>query len=175
MQHTLHACMTRGPFDGGAKTAALRTALGRFATGVTLATCCDASGAPVGLTVNSFGALSLDPPLVQWSLRCESPGLAAFRAAEHFAINVLAEQQIELSRRFASANPKRFEQGRWTFGRCGAPVLAGSLAIFECRQHSAERHGDHVLFVGEVLHHTSHAGAPLLFHASRYRRLGEPL
>jgi flavin reductase (DIM6/NTAB) family NADH-FMN oxidoreductase RutF len=167
--------MTRGPFEGGAESAALRTALGRFATGVTLATCCDAAGEPVGLTVNSFGGLSLEPPLVQWSLRSESPSLAAFRAAEHFAINVLGEQQLELSRRFASAHGKRFDIGRWSAGRFGAPVLAGSLAVFECRQHSAERHGDHVLFIGEVLHHTSHAGAPLLFHASRYRRLGGPL
>jgi len=169
--------MTRGPFDGGAETAALRSALGRFATGVTLATCTDASGAPVGLTVNSFGALSLEPPLVQWSLRHESPSLPAFQAAEHFAINVLTEQQVELSRRFAStgAGPKRFEAGRWSLGRHGAPVLAGALAVFECQRLCAERHGDHVLLIGQVLHHGAHSGAPLLFHASRYRRLGDPI
>jgi 3-hydroxy-9,10-secoandrosta-1,3,5(10)-triene-9,17-dione monooxygenase reductase component len=167
--------MSRGPFEGGAESAALRSALGRFATGVTLATCHDASGAPVGLTVNSFGALSLDPPLVQWSLRCESPSLPAFQAAEHFAINVLTEAQIELSRRFASPSARRFELGRWSAGQFGAPVLVGSLAVFECRRRSAERHGDHVLLIGEVLHHTAHSGAPLLFHASRYRRMGDPL
>lgn len=167
--------MIRGPFDGGAESAALRSALGRFATGVTLATCSDAAGAPVGMTVNSFGALSLQPPLVQWSLRCESPSLAAFQATEHFAINVLAEHQLDLSRRFTAAHAKRFEFGRWNAGRFGAPVLAGALAVFECRKRSAERHGDHVLFIGEVLHHSAHSGAPLLFHASRYRRMGEPL
>jgi flavin reductase (DIM6/NTAB) family NADH-FMN oxidoreductase RutF len=169
--------LSRGPFDGGAASAALRSALGRFATGVTLATCTDAAGAPVGLTVNSFGALSLEPPLVQWSLRCESPSLPAFQAAEHFAINVLTEQQIELSRRFASASAgdKRFEIGRWSLGRHGAPVLTGALAVFECRRTRAERHGDHVLLIGQVLHHSAHSGAPLLFHASRYRRLGDPM
>ena len=169
--------MTRGPFDGGAESAALRSALGRFATGVTLATCTDALGAPVGLTVNSFGALSLEPPLVQWSLRWESPSLPAFQTAEHFAINVLTEQQVELSRRFASASAgaKRFEHGRWSLGRHGAPVLAGALAVFECRRTRAERHGDHVLLIGEVLHHSPHSGVPLLFHASRYRRLGDPI
>jgi flavin reductase (DIM6/NTAB) family NADH-FMN oxidoreductase RutF len=169
--------VTRGPFDGGAESAALRSALGRFATGVTLATCSDASGAPVGLTVNSFGALSLTPPLVQWSLRWESPSLPAFQAAEHFAINVLTERHVELSRRFATASAatKRFDAGRWHPGRHGAPVLAGALAVFECRRQHAERHGDHVLFVGEVLHHAAHSGAPLLFHASRYRRMGDPL
>ena len=167
--------MTRGPFEGGAESAALRSALGRFATGVTVATCCDAAGAPIGLTVNSFGALSLEPPLVQWSLRCESPNLAAFQAAEHFTINVLTEAHHELSRRFASPQPNRFEQGRWHAGRFGCPVLAGALAVFECRRTHEARHGDHVLFIGEVLHHSAHAGAPLLFHASRYRRLGDPL
>ena len=169
--------MTRGPFDGGAESAALRSALGRFATGVTLATCTDTGGVPVGLTVSSFGGLSLDPPLVQWSLRTESPSLPAFQAAEHFAINVLTEQQLELSRRFASASAgaKRFEIGRWSLGRHGAPVLAGALAVFECRRMRAERHGDHVLLIGEVLHHSAHSGAPLLFHASRYRRLGDPI
>lgn len=167
--------MTRGPFDGGAESAALRSALGRFATGVTLATCVDAAGASVGLTVNSFGALSLQPPLVLWSLRGESPSLAAFQAAEHFAINVLTESQMELSRRFASPSGRRFEQGRWHVGRHGAPVLAGALAVFECARRSAEPQGDHVLFIGEVLHHTAHSGSPLLFQASRYRRLGDPL
>ncbi|HVQ02432.1 MAG TPA: flavin reductase family protein [Burkholderiaceae bacterium] len=169
--------MTRGPFEGGADSAPLRSALGRFATGVTVATCTDANGAPVGLTVNSFGALSLEPPLVQWSLRCESPSLPAFQHAEHFAINVLTEQQVELSRRFASASvgAKRFEIGRWSLGTHGAPVLAGALAVFECRRTRSERHGDHVLVIGEVLHHSAHSGAPLLFHASRYRSLGDPI
>jgi flavin reductase (DIM6/NTAB) family NADH-FMN oxidoreductase RutF len=167
--------LSRGPFEGGAESAALRSALGRFATGVTLATCCDAEGAPVGLTVNSFGALSLEPALVHWSLRCESPSLAAFQAAEHFAINVLTDAHIELSRRFAATHARRFDHGRWHSGRTGSPLLAGALAVFECRRHAAERHGDHVLFIGEVLHHSAHVGAPLLFHASRYRRLGEPL
>lgn len=168
--------MTRGPFDGGAESAALRSALGRFATGVTLATCCDATGTSVGLTVNSFGALSLEPPLVQWSLRCESPSLPAFQSAEHFAINVLTEAHVELSRRFAAPHGKRFEHGRWHAGRLGCPVLAGALAVFECARRSAERHGDHMLFIGEVLHHSAgHAGSPLLFHASRYRRMGDPL
>jgi flavin reductase (DIM6/NTAB) family NADH-FMN oxidoreductase RutF len=165
--------MTRGPFEGGAESAALRSALGRFATGVTLATCCDAAGEAVGLTVNSFGALSLEPPLVHWSLRCESPSLPAFEAAEHFAINVLTEAHIELSRRFAAPHGKRFEHGRWHPGRHGCPVLAGALAVFECARRDVQGHGDHVLIIGEVLHHSAHSGPPLLFHASRYRRIGD--
>lgn len=168
--------MSRGPFDGTAAPPTLRSALGRFATGVTIVTCNDAVvGEPIGLTVNSFTALSLEPPLVLWALRVESPSLASFEAAGHFAVNVLGEQQIELSRRFASTAPHKFAAGRWSAGRFGAPVLAGALAVFECSTRSAQRQGDHVLFVGEVLHSTAHTGPPLVFQSGRYRSLGEPL
>jgi 3-hydroxy-9,10-secoandrosta-1,3,5(10)-triene-9,17-dione monooxygenase reductase component len=167
--------MSRGPFDGLAASSALRSALGRFATGVTIVTCLDAEGAPVGLTVNSFTALSLQPPLVVWALRTESPSLQAFEAAGHFVVNVLGEGQLELSKRFAAHAADKFGAGRWGTGRLGAPVLAGALAVFECTTESAQVHGDHVLFVGRVDHCAAHAGAPLVFHAGRYRRLGEPL
>jgi 4-hydroxyphenylacetate 3-hydroxylase, reductase component len=167
--------VSRGPFDGSAASSALRSALGRFATGVTIVTCSDGAGAPVGLTVNSFSALSLEPPLVLWSLRVESPSLPSFRAARHFAVNVLAEAQVELSRRFASPSTHRFELGRWSAGHTGAPVLAGAVAVFECASASALEHGDHVLFIGAVRHVVVHGGAPLLFQAGRYRRLGDTL
>jgi flavin reductase (DIM6/NTAB) family NADH-FMN oxidoreductase RutF len=167
--------MSRGPFDGTAAPPTLRSALGRFATGVTIVTCRDAVGDSVGLTVNSFTALSLEPPLVLWALRVESPSLASFESAGHFAVNVLGEQQVELSRRFASTAPHKFAAGRWSAGRLGSPVLAGALAVFECSTTSAQRLGDHVLFVGEVLHSTAHAGPPLVFQSGRYRSLGEPL
>lgn len=167
--------MSPGPFAGSAASSALRSALGRFATGVTIVTCVDATGTSVGLTVNSFTALSLDPPLVVWALRSESPSLAAFEAAKHFAVNVLAESQVELSKVFASRTSDKFSHGRWGHGRQGAPVLAGALAVFECAALSAQKQGDHVLFVGRVDHCVAHSGAPLVFHAGRYRRLGEPL
>ena len=112
--------MSRGPFDGTAAPPTLRSALGRFATGVTIVTCYDADGESVGLTVNSFTALSLDPPLVLWALRVESPSLASFESAGRFAVNVLGEQQLELSRRFASAAPDKFTAGAWSEGAQGA-------------------------------------------------------
>jgi 4-hydroxyphenylacetate 3-hydroxylase, reductase component len=167
--------MSRGPFDGGAASSALRSALGRFATGVTIVTCSDAAGEPIGLTVNSFTALSLEPPMVLWALRAESPSLAGFEAAGHFAVNVLGEQQLELSRRFASTAPHKFALGRWSAGRLGSPVLVGALAVFECITTSTQRQGDHILFVGEVRHSTAHSGPPLVFQSGRYRSLGEPL
>jgi flavin reductase (DIM6/NTAB) family NADH-FMN oxidoreductase RutF len=153
----------------------LRSALGRFTTGVTLITCLDAAGQRVGLTANSFNALSLDPPLVLWSLRQASPSLDAFSQASHFAVNVLSEAQIELSRRFASSLPDKFGAGAWNSGQGGAPVLTGAAAVFECERVSQQEAGDHVLFIGRVLRFSDAALPPLVFHAGRYHLLGEIL
>ncbi len=166
--------MSKTELPAGAATS-LRSALGRFATGVTIVTCVDAGGAPVGLTANSFNSLSLDPPLVLWSLRRASPSLAAFSAARHFAINVLAETQVELSRHFASPASDRFGQGHWTSGLGGAPVLGACAAVFECAAHLQQPAGDHVLFIGRVERITDLALAPLLFQGGHYRMLGEVL
>jgi 3-hydroxy-9,10-secoandrosta-1,3,5(10)-triene-9,17-dione monooxygenase reductase component len=156
-------------------TAELRHALGRFATGVAIVSCRSADGQAVGLTVNSFGALSLDPPLVLWSLRRASTLLAAFQGAAHFAVNVLAEAQVELSRQFAGAGLDRFAEGHWRLGHEGLPLLNGAAATFECETRSCQPAGDHLLFIGEVLHFGQQAVAPLVFHGSRYHALGAPL
>jgi flavin reductase (DIM6/NTAB) family NADH-FMN oxidoreductase RutF len=153
----------------------LRKALGRFATGVTIVSCCDAGGRYVGLTVNSFNTVSLQPPLVLWSLRRESPNLGAFTAARHFAVNVLAENQIELSRRFASRAADKFATGHWTTGAHGAPLLEGSVAVFECETVSQQVAGDHLLFIGRVLACSETALAPLLFQGGHYQALGNVL
>ncbi len=153
----------------------LRQALGRFATGVTIMTCLDATGQRIGLTASSFNSLSLAPPLVLWSLRCASPSLLAFEQAGHFAINVLAETQVDLSRRFASAVPDKFEEGAWSAGLGGAPVLAGCAAVLECERYAVHDGGDHRLFVGQVLRCADLAVAPLLFQGGHYRVLGEVL
>lgn len=154
----------------------LRAALGRFATGVTLATCVGTRGGPVGLTVNSFNALSLDPPLVLWSLRLESPSLPDFDAAACFAINVLAEDQVELSRRFAaSAMASRFDEGLWHPGLGGVPLLGGCSAHFECETVSRQDAGDHRLYIGRVLRLQSQPVPPLVFHRGHYHLLGEVL
>ena len=153
----------------------LRNALGRFTTGVTIVTCCDAQGQFVGLTANSFNALSVDPPLVLWSLRSVSPSVAAFEAAPRFAVNVLAEAQVELSRRFASKAEDRFAEGAWALGEHGAPMLAGSTAVFECELVSQQLAGDHRLFIGRVLACTESALPPLVFQAGHYHLLGEVL
>ena len=151
----------------------LRLALGRFVTGVTIVTCRDEQGEPVGLTANSFNALSLDPPLVLWSLRQASSTIAAFTNASHFAVNVLAAGQVDLSRRFAKPSSAKFDAGEWTDGQGGAPLLAGCVAVFECRRRSHHAAGDHLLFIGEVERIGGSADTPLVYHAGHYRTLSE--
>jgi len=151
---------------------ALRHALGRFATGVTIVTTLAPDGSPVGLTVNSFNALSLEPPLVLWSLRLASASLAVFRAAPCFAVNVLAEPHLELSRAFASRHGHRFTEGLWLRDEDGLPLLAGAAARFACAKVAQHAAGDHELFIGRVLRLAASHEPPLLFQGGRYRRLG---
>jgi 3-hydroxy-9,10-secoandrosta-1,3,5(10)-triene-9,17-dione monooxygenase reductase component len=153
----------------------LRRALGRFATGVTIITCTDEQGQRVGLTANSFNSLSLDPPLVLWSLRHASANLPLFAAAGRFAVNVLGEAQVDLSRRFASKVEDKFAEGAWSPGAHGCPVLAGCAAVFECETHAMHVVGDHTLFIGRVLACSESALPPLVYQGGHYHLLGEIL
>lgn len=155
--------------------ALLRRALGRFATGVTIVSCLDGRGRPVGLTVSSFNALSLEPPLVLWSLRESSASVAAFAAASHFVVNVLAEDQLEISRRFASRAADKFTGVDWSPGIGGAPVLPGCAAVFECETASQQIVGDHHLYFGRVLVCGEQALKPLVYQGGHYRKMGPPL
>lgn len=154
---------------------AFRSALGRFPTGVTVVTARDQRGALIGLTVNSFNSLSLDPPLILWSLRKSSPSLAALMAAPHFAVNVLAEGQAEVSRCFASPIADKFAEVPHAVNGHGVPLLHGAAAWFECRAVSHQEAGDHVLFIGEVLRFDSTEQASLVYHAGAYHLVGERL
>jgi flavin reductase (DIM6/NTAB) family NADH-FMN oxidoreductase RutF len=158
-----------------ATSRALRDSLGRFPTGVTIMTAAGNGAGPVGLTANSFTALSLAPPLILWSLRHDSPSLAAFETGAHFAVNVLAEAQVELSRRFASRVADKFAEVAFARNEHGVPLLHGAAAWFECRTVARHAAGDHVLFIGAVERHAMTEQAPLVFHAGHYRLLGELL
>lgn len=152
-------------------TPALRAALGRFATGVTIITTSDASGRLEGLTVNSFGSLSLDPPLVLWSLQCNARSREKFCAAEHFAVNVLASSQKWLSQHFSRSAKDKFEGICFDTGLGGCPLLPDSLAQIECRAVRQVEAGDHVIFIGEVQRFSERAGKPLIFSGGEYRQL----
>lgn len=147
---------------------ALRNAFGRFATGVTIITARDAAGRPLGMTANSFTSLSLDPPLVLWSLARTSSNLEAYRQAPNFAINVLSLEQEALCHRFASrVEGDRFEGMALAPGLLDAPLLQGALAHFECRKWAEYEVGDHIAFVGQVERFDTTPGDPLLFNAGR--------
>lgn len=147
---------------------AYRTALSRFVTGVTVVTALDSAGDPVGLTANSFNSVSLDPPLVLWSLSRKSRSLAVFEAASHFAVNVLSVDQKLVSERFARPVANRFSGVAWTSGVGGAPVLDGCAAVFECAREQFYEGGDHVIFIGRVEHFDHADRVPLAFHAGGY-------
>jgi flavin reductase (DIM6/NTAB) family NADH-FMN oxidoreductase RutF len=150
-------------------TEEFRNALGMFATGVTIVTARSAEGVLVGLTANSFNSVSLEPPLVLWSLARAAASMAALSTGSHYAINILAANQKQLAERFATKNIDRWADVAFTEGLGGAPVLAGAAASFECFNRSRYDEGDHVIFVGEVERCTHNAGAsPLLFHGGRF-------
>lgn len=153
---------------------ALRNTLGRYATGIAVVTAIDPDGKPVGLTVNSFAAVSLEPPLVLWSLALSSHNLEAFRQASHHCINVLAADQVDISNRFATWPVDRFAGLEWHAGVGGAPRLEGCCARFEVKNDIQYPGGDHLIFVSQVerFDEASHL-PPLVFHGGRYRHLAE--
>lgn len=148
----------------------LRRAFGRFGTGVTIVTTLAEDGAKVGVTVNSFNTVSLEPPIVLWSLASKSPSLSSFRASKRFVVNVLSQEQISLARRFSQPVPDKFAGVACHAGRAGLPVLTGCAATFDCRIEQAQEMGDHVLFLGRVEHYDHWEDAPLLYLGGQYVR-----
>jgi 3-hydroxy-9,10-secoandrosta-1,3,5(10)-triene-9,17-dione monooxygenase reductase component len=145
-----------------------RGALGSFPTGVTIVTTLDGEAQPVGVTASSFNSVSLDPPLVLWSLSRAALSSEAFRTSGHFAIHVLAADQHDLSDRFARSGVDKFAGIAWQGGELGSPVFDHYAALFECRTLHQYEGGDHVIYVGEVVAFDRREQAPLVFHGGRY-------
>jgi flavin reductase (DIM6/NTAB) family NADH-FMN oxidoreductase RutF len=145
-----------------------RDALAQFATGVAIICAPGPGDQFVGFTANSFNSVSLDPPLVVWSLNRRATSLAAFEGAGHYAINVLALDQADLARRFSRPHADRFAGVDYRLGLAGAPLIEGCVAWFECRHHAQHRAGDHVLFIGAVETCSRRKGAGLVFHHGRF-------
>ena len=150
-----------------------RNALGQFATGVCVITTQTPSHGAVGMTVNSFAAVSLDPALVLWSIQNNSECFSWFADAPSFGINVLAHDQMALSNRYASKNNHTLLDSEYRIGRTGCPVLKGCLASFECQMHEQIDGGDHTILVGNVLamEQSPADKQPLLFFSGKYREL----
>ena len=146
----------------------LRNAFGRFGTGVTVITTRTADGLRAGVTANSFNTVSLEPPIVLWSLSLRSPSLDTFRSAGHFVVNVLTLEQLELSQRFSKPAADKFAGVDFSDGIGGIPVLGGCAATIECTVLNEHVVGDHVLFLGQVHRYAYEHAAPLLFFNGRY-------
>lgn len=169
-----HAAPTHHTNSGNFDPRELRNALGAFATGVTIITARNKDGKLVGLTANSFTSVSLEPPLILWSASLYADSLSAFQEGSHFVVNILAADQIELSNRFARKNEDKFAEVDHIIPECGAPVLIGSAAHFECRNEYRHYGGDHIIFIGHVERFAYTAKPTLLFCRGKYMR-GEPL
>lgn len=150
-----------------------RHALGSFTTGVTVVTTRGADADDVGLTANSFNSVSLDPPMVLWSLGKSALSMPHFQSAEYFAVHILAEEQQELSTRFATRGIDKFAGLDLLRGPADIPLLQGCAARFICKTAYQYEGGDHIIFVGEVLEFSHSERHPLLFHAGQYGQLSK--
>ncbi|NWL47450.1 flavin oxidoreductase [Pseudomonas hunanensis] len=152
----------------GFDSRAFRRALGNFATGVTVITAADASGRKVGMTANSFNSVSLDPALILWSLDKRSTSHEVFERASHFAVNILAADQIDVSNTFARPKEDRFAGIDYTPGVGGAPLLADCAARFQCERFQQLDGGDHWILIGKVVAFDDFGRSPLLYHQGAY-------
>lgn len=149
-------------------TRKLRSAFGHYATGVAVVTTTTARGERAGITVNSFASLSLDPPLVLWSIGRTAATFASFRGARAFAVHVLHSGQAPLARQFALRGGDRFAGVSCATGPSGAPLLDDFLACFDCETYATHEGGDHLVIVGRVLESIERSGEPLLFYRGRF-------
>jgi flavin reductase (DIM6/NTAB) family NADH-FMN oxidoreductase RutF len=154
--------------DPASEPLLFRKCLGQFATGVAVVTT-SVDGELVGLTVNSFSSVSLTPPLILWSIAESSNSFAKFSVTRTYTINVLADDQIGLSKHFGKSGPNKFSSVTWSGGQNGAPVLDGVAAFFECERESEHRGGDHLILVGRVRRAVHFDKNALLFAQGRYR------
>ncbi len=151
---------------------ALRACFGQFATGVTVVTARGEGGAPLGITMNSFSSVSLDPPLVLFCMAKTANNFEKFLAVTSYAVNVLGRDQQEYSVRFANSRPDPWAGVPWDEGQTGAPLLRDRIAALECRPHAQHEGGDHVIFVAQVEHlHPGNGVPPLVYWGSGYRGL----
>tara|TARA_B100001179_G_scaffold103127_1_gene73286 strand:+ start:537 stop:1157 length:621 start_codon:yes stop_codon:yes gene_type:complete len=150
---------------------AFRDALGTFVTGVTIVTAYDGEGQPAGLTANSFNSVSLDPPMVLWSLSLGSRNLPVFREAKAWAVHILAADQQDLSNRFARQGVDKFVGLDCADGPEGAPRIENCAARFGCTAKFEYEGGDHAIFLGEVIDFERTSAEPLIYHGGRYGRV----
>lgn len=151
----------------------LRNTLGAFATGVTVITTLDSDGTPRAMTANSFSSVSLDPPLVLWSIGKSAMAFNAFTCCQHFVVHVLKQEQQALSARVASREARTFDDLSMEHGIGNVPMFSDFLARIQCELHECLPGGDHIIVIGKVLDIELREGDPLLFYSGQYRELAK--
>ncbi len=145
--------------------------MGHFATGVTVITTKDKAGTPIGLTANAFTSLSLNPPLVLICIDKTVQCYSCFEESKVFAVNLLSEEQEEISRRFATKGIEKFTGIKWHRGENGIALLDGAMGYVECKILRSYEGGDHTIYLGEIVNATASGDRPLIFFKGRYHRL----
>lgn len=151
----------------------LRKSLGCFPTGVIVVTTLGDDGMPVGMTINSFSSVSLDPPLVLWNIALDAPSLGAFREHPGFTLNILSEQQQSVCQQFAKPAQDKFKGIEWKPGYEGTPVISGALAVIQCKPYQRYEGGDHEIILGEVVNIASTEEKPLVYNRGQFAALAE--
>ncbi|GAB5458180.1 MAG: hypothetical protein Hens3KO_12100 [Henriciella sp.] len=155
-------------------TQTFRDTLGLFVTGVTIITTRTSNGEPIGITANSFNSVSLNPPLVLWSIANSSRSIKDFKAAKHYAVHILRDDQMGLSNRFAMSGADKFKDIKIHNGLGDTPVLPDCAACLECSVYGHHIAGDHIIFVAQVESLQSDSTAqPLVYHGGRYANLSD--
>ena len=141
----------------------IRQALSKFATGVTVVSTIDNSGDPIGMTANSFTSVSLNPPLVLWSIGNNQPSYDIFTNAKGYSVNILSKEQENLCKLFSSPVDNKFEKIKFSLSENGFPIIDNSLAWFDCLKWQNYPGGDHEILVGEVKNFHANETSPLIF------------
>ena len=160
-----------GPVNPEDALLAFRACLGQFATGVSVVTCSGSDGHPCGITANSFSSVSLEPPLVLWNIAKASNSLNDFLHTNDFAIHILTNRQVDLSKQFAKSDHTQFDGVRFDRSPANVPILPDCLAVFECSRYQVHDAGDHYIIVGHVDRFSWDKSEPLVFFSGKYRRL----
>ena len=161
------------PTSDDAARRQFRDTLGQFATGVTIMTMVGPKGDPIGITVSSFNSLSLDPPLILWSIAKDSVSFEYFRVEDSFAVNVLAEDQEDLAISFSKTGEDKYQGVEMLSGLDGVPLISGCVVYFECKVDARHPGGDHDIIIGRVRRIFNVGRAPLLFHGGALRAFGD--
>ncbi|WHY85762.1 flavin reductase family protein [Neobacillus novalis] len=149
----------------GQKQEIFKRIMGNYPTGVTIITTMNEEGNPIGLTANSFASVSLDPLMLLWSVDHRSSSLKAYTEGGKFAVHVLAEEQVELCKTFATKHPDRFSTCEWELSENGLPIIEDALGVFECKTYKAIEAGDHTVLIGEVIDlKINNEKDPMLYH-----------